>query len=878
MTSQQGQPLDDTLTRSEWLGRLAARLATGEASAEDLIQRTWLAALRSPRPEGGGVSARRWLARVLRNEAHQVSRAAGRRRDHERARVEHVEVHAPAAGDVAAEAEAQLVLQRSVLEAVEALKEPYRTVIVLRYLEGVSAAEIARRTEQLPRTVETQLRRGRERLRATLDHRHGTRRAWATIALGSMARPAPLADALPPGALSSSAGSAGGLALLAAMKSKLAGALAVLLLVALAVPLLRGVVGPPRPLGDDPDQRALVDVQTADSNAGEPLSGSAADRVVPSVPAPVEPGQAPAVVRAVEAFVFDGSGAPAPGVLIQWREAGGGPSQQVGVTPVGGVLESDERGTLLVPLGKRRIDLEPADSSLVTLLHRPAVPGRDAQVPPMLMVTRGADFHARVVGPEGEPVPGAAVSIALTSDVGRRVPLVLSLADRTTWSATSDGEGLVSMEGVPASGDAVLTVSMAGYEDREWSSLPAAGLVKDGRPVALELEVTDGALTVQGVVLDRAGRPIEGARVGLGLERQLTGVDGRFRLSRSSELEALRGPQPLVAAAVGLRPVTLLPAQDGAGHGGWPDWIEVRLTEDTLRIEGVVLGSEGDPMPGAEVWIADPTAIGSVSGRLELLERLGSTYGYFWETFRTDQRGRFVVPRLAERNYVLRVIDRSTFLASEGVAVPAGATDAVLRLPGDAGMEELVIDVTDGRGEPLPGAIAQLVRTTMIVGDASGSSARVESLKSDEFVADAAGRCALGRVALLEGTDLRVYRKGFVPSTLPLRSLVLTPEADRLRASVVLDARCEVQIIDGSPEEQRATSFALEAADGTALELVEFEERGVSRSMSSGLTEGRSSVVQVSGAAATLVLRREGEVVESRAIRLVPGEVNVLRR
>lgn len=65
------------LANSAWMHALAKRLVEGEDGAEDLVQETWLRALRrGPRdPE----HARGWLAAVLRNLS--VSR---RRADHRR--------------------------------------------------------------------------------------------------------------------------------------------------------------------------------------------------------------------------------------------------------------------------------------------------------------------------------------------------------------------------------------------------------------------------------------------------------------------------------------------------------------------------------------------------------------------------------------------------------------------------------------------------------------------------------------------------------------------------------------------------------------------------------------------------------------------------
>lgn len=57
---------EELLEHAAWIRRLARRLVQGEARADDLVQETWLAALRAA-PRGGPL--RPWLARVARNFA-----------------------------------------------------------------------------------------------------------------------------------------------------------------------------------------------------------------------------------------------------------------------------------------------------------------------------------------------------------------------------------------------------------------------------------------------------------------------------------------------------------------------------------------------------------------------------------------------------------------------------------------------------------------------------------------------------------------------------------------------------------------------------------------------------------------------------------------
>lgn len=153
------------LEHAAWVRRLAGALVRDPHDAEDVAQDTWLATLgRPPRDVG---SARSWLRTVLANVA---ARQARKRRA--RARRE-----ATAARDRSEPSAADLVeraaLLRLVVGEVEHLQDPYRTVLLLRYLEGLSPSEIARRRSVPAGSVRAQLTRGLDRLRARLRQRLG---------------------------------------------------------------------------------------------------------------------------------------------------------------------------------------------------------------------------------------------------------------------------------------------------------------------------------------------------------------------------------------------------------------------------------------------------------------------------------------------------------------------------------------------------------------------------------------------------------------------------------------------------------------------------------------------------------------------------------
>ncbi len=73
--------IEELLDHAGWLRRLAASLVADPAHADDLVQETWVAALRHP--PLSGPSPRPWLSRVVHNMARNARREESRREDRE---------------------------------------------------------------------------------------------------------------------------------------------------------------------------------------------------------------------------------------------------------------------------------------------------------------------------------------------------------------------------------------------------------------------------------------------------------------------------------------------------------------------------------------------------------------------------------------------------------------------------------------------------------------------------------------------------------------------------------------------------------------------------------------------------------------------------
>jgi RNA polymerase sigma factor (sigma-70 family) len=172
-TGSRNVALEDLLAHAGWLSRLARQLVR-EDVADDVAQQTWLAAIRSP-PDPD-LPPRPWLARVLLNFIRQRARADGRRGQYEgqsdawnRSEVEST--------DTLYE---RVALQRIIAERVMDLDEPYRRVVILRYYEERSAAEISRYLGIPAGTVRWRLTEALRRLRGELDQRQ-SRDAWHAL-------------------------------------------------------------------------------------------------------------------------------------------------------------------------------------------------------------------------------------------------------------------------------------------------------------------------------------------------------------------------------------------------------------------------------------------------------------------------------------------------------------------------------------------------------------------------------------------------------------------------------------------------------------------------------------------------------------------------
>ncbi len=144
------------------LWRLGTRLLGSPSEAQDLVQETFVAALRGLERFQPGRPLRPWLVTIATRLGLNMLRTRRRRPS------EPLEEDLPDPGSgPAGEVERRLELER-LMAAVSTLEAVPRAIVVLHYCEEMSCAEIGAVLEMTESAVKVALFRARERLRTRL--------------------------------------------------------------------------------------------------------------------------------------------------------------------------------------------------------------------------------------------------------------------------------------------------------------------------------------------------------------------------------------------------------------------------------------------------------------------------------------------------------------------------------------------------------------------------------------------------------------------------------------------------------------------------------------------------------------------------------------
>ncbi|MCP3919572.1 MAG: sigma-70 family RNA polymerase sigma factor [bacterium] len=543
---------EQILSHSRWLGRLAASLTSDAATAEDLVQETWIAALE--RPPRSRVGVRTWLARVLHNLAADRRRGEKRRGRREDA---HAEQRADRAIPATDELVERLETQRVLTDELQRLQEPYRTTLLLVCCEGLAPSEVARSQGVPAGTVRWRLKRGLELVRERLDERYcGDRRNWthafavlARQADGGHARVAPVVTWT------------GGIVVSTGLKL-VAGTLA---LAALSIAVWRN--------GTEPLESVAM------SAAPDAERQALAAETAPPLDAAAETDATPERVHVAQAAETDGTEdgmederTSEPAWTARFVDEGGHPLAGVRVEfareedrPHGSAL-SDANGRV-----ELRVDWSDEATKFLALWKQPLVFKREGRARQQLKTqlareetVRAGDIVllpecvivGRVVDAQGVPQAGREVFSA--SSIGRTLtPLqagggtiprlgTLLHARVATAKATTEADGTFRLREVPA-----------GYR-RAWSGGDDCRLAYsrvlqlEGRDVVEGVELVLAAFSprdlIEGVVLDAEGQPLADANVlasfriratsgsGASSWMETTDSEGRFRLALEHEV------------------------------------------------------------------------------------------------------------------------------------------------------------------------------------------------------------------------------------------------------------------------------------------------------------------------------------------------------
>jgi len=173
--ARRGSPdaYDGLVQRYTEMAFRAAHLVTGSAAdAEEAVQDAFVKAHRALSGFRPGAPFRPWLLRIVGNEARNRRRSAGRRAALELRLAASVDAGAAAISPEAAAVAAQE--RRTLLDALDALPDDQRQVVVCRYLLQLSVEETAAALAIPEGTVKSRLARALGRLRELLEpQRHG---------------------------------------------------------------------------------------------------------------------------------------------------------------------------------------------------------------------------------------------------------------------------------------------------------------------------------------------------------------------------------------------------------------------------------------------------------------------------------------------------------------------------------------------------------------------------------------------------------------------------------------------------------------------------------------------------------------------------------
>ena len=761
----------------------------------------------------------------------------------------------------------ELEVQERVLTAVSELRDPYRTVIYMRYYRELTPPEIQRELEVPLATVESRLTRGRALLRERLTREHGDRKTWIVALLPLFPKHSVLVPATVAAGSILSVGVLG-------MKMKIV--LSTLFLIALVAVGLRFTraeeTASPLSIVTAREPAELVEpaeVETVALSSSRQVEGG--ERA--------QPTKARATSESTAASSPDSSVALSGNVLdLQGRAL----SVRMRFTPRSGDVRTttaDAAGRFhfadLTDVGRVTVD-EPGWTTVIEGALREDRTVHETTV----VVAPSSDITVHAVDDEGDGIADALVRVRVPVELRARLQerFEQSAVVRISGKTNSDGRLAVSLPAVPG---IFLQAEKDGFEGttEELSSFVFEESTE--REVRLVLRhLAHRENTLAGRVIDEIGSGIPRAVVELGRMGTRADDEGRFHFDLGERDpfmnfagEAL--PFLLTAVAPGRLPVTLEASNDAEGRPVWPEDLVIQLAEKPLAISGRVVDLDGEALEGAVVFLPKTHLIGNRT-TLEAELRGEDEDLVFFLTERTDAQGRFTFHGLLDEPYDIAAYREGSLLRGELSEVPAGSTDVEIRIDLQDRWPVVRGQVLTRSGDPVAGVrVTPRMWTQSAVGP-SGNWNKSEELPA--ATTDSEGAFVLydiprqHLVGVLESPDL-MYEPG---RDFRSENAVENERGELIDCTFVGVRRLRFQVQLDDPNE--ADSFRL--VDPSDDEPLAFKETATNYNTSSNyleLLEGRSRHLFVAETVEALVLKKDGEDVRRVALTLLPGEEVVVR-
>jgi len=564
---------------------------------------------------------RNWLGKVLRNfvKLRRRREDSTSRRERIAARPE-VRDATEEPGEVVARAD----LQQRIMAAVVELDEPYRSALLLRYMDELSAEEIARRQGVPSSTVRNRIRRGLAMLR----RRFGGERSGMVMG-GILLVLEPFRRAVH--ALRDPTG-----VLIMSKTAKIT--VASVIAVGVGVVVLTGIRGlvrgsdpetgnavvlPETPRDSFPDvegDEAYLPSSSIAQSARKPVVGESSKGAAPPLPAGSRSGTFLRPVR-----VVGPTGVPVPDAEVGLTVEDALESSSVQTDAFGECELVQEAGTYSIRASSPDIGLAKGE-----IEFGEAVEGEVFE----LMLRRPVLVHGLVLDRHGAPVPGATVRPGMNGiTLGQGIPF-------ESEPAVTDLDGRFELQLDPRA-----TYSLRARRGEEHSDTKT---VRSGtREVDVVLRLL-GEMSIEGVVLLPDGAPAEGGVIRLSnevpagerfdpernvWERKLLGAEGRFRFEIPRP-----GEYTLTVSSRVAGPVTrVVTVDEGSSHRH----VEIALLPP-ITIAGRVRWEDGSPASGCHVvgWHEgghDP---------VDLDMDVAGLWDYGYVVAEADDQGRFVLSPL----------------------------------------------------------------------------------------------------------------------------------------------------------------------------------------------------------------------------------------